>query len=270
MHSDQFVLSLVQANVVLGDPEANLAHARDLVEEAARRHSDLIVLPELWTTGYDLENAATWATPLTAGSFAQVAAWARRYRVWITGSILEHTSLGVTNTAPLFSPQGEIVGVYRKVHLFPPMKEDRYLVPGEKISLFTLPWGRAGLAICYDLRFPELFRAYAAAGAVLLIIPAEWPSSRLHHWRTLNQARAIENQCFVAACNRVGEDHAYHFGGHSMLVSPDGEILLEGGAQEVLLTTEVPMTLIRQSRSSFFILQDRRPDLYSRSASADD
>ena len=115
----------------------------------------------------------------------------------------------------LYSPEGRLAASYSKIHLFRLMDEDQYLAAGTAGVLHELPWGCAGLAICYDLRFPELFRRYALEGARLLILPAAWPHPRRMHWRTLLRSRAIENQCFVAACNRVGTTDDVSFFGFS-------------------------------------------------------
>jgi len=141
--------------------------------------------------------------------------------------------------------------------LFPLMNEDMYLTPGTGPVTFATPWGKVGLGICYDLRFPEFFLPYALDDISLVLLPAEWPHPRLHHWRTLLQARAIENQLFVAACNRVGRSGETHFFGHSMVISPWGEVLLEAGEQEVLLTTEVDLDRVREARTRLPVLQSR-------------
>src|SRR5688572_30161681 len=194
-------ISLGQMNIVLGDVRKNTARVQEWTEEAARRGSHLVLFPELWSTGYALAQGKELATPLGAGLFADLAALAQQQKISITGSILEKRGIEVANSAAFFAPNGRTLGVYRKIHLFRLMDEDRYLQPGESALALDLPWGRTGLAICYDLRFPELFRRYAVEGAKMIVIPAEWPMARIEHWRLLLQARAIENQCYVVACN---------------------------------------------------------------------
>lgn len=260
--STRLTITLVQMDVALGDPERNLARGEKFVAQAAARGSTLVLFPELWTTGYALERAAELASPLGAGAFAEMAHWARRYNLWIAGSVLEQWQEGFANTAVLIAPSGEVEGVYRKVHLFRLMDEDRYLQPGHEALVWRLPWGNTAMAICYDLRFPELFRHYALNGATLILLPAEWPHPRLHHWRTLVQARAVENQCFVAACNRVGQSKGEHFCGHSMLVSPWGEVVVEAGEDEILLTATIDLNLAATVRQRIPVFQDRRPEVY--------
>jgi len=259
----KITVSLGQMDVILGDTERNLDTVKQMTAEASRRGSDLIVFPELWASGYDLENKESYATSIDQGVFAETADLARQYGVHIVGSNLSIDDQGrCGNTAVLFGPSGRILGLYTKVHLFGPMQEDTHLVPGEALELADLPWGKTGFAICYDLRFPELFRAYGSAGASLILLPAEWPYPRIAHWRTLIQARAIENQLFVAACNRVGDSGDAKFFGHSMIVGPVGEIIIEGGMEEMLLTASIELDQIEQSRSLFNILGDRRPEVY--------
>ncbi|RME83874.1 MAG: carbon-nitrogen family hydrolase [Caldilineae bacterium] len=263
MPEQTITISLAQIDIHLGDRDANLAQAHRLVEEAARRRSHLILLPELWTTGYDLERAEQLAEPCPGGPTATtLSAWARRYGLWIAGSYLIRGEAGPFNGAPLFGPQGQVLGPYGKIHRFGLMQEDRWLQAGDEPGLYSLPWGDTGLAICYDLRFPELFRAYAVAGARLILLPSEWPHPRLHHWRTLLQARAIENQCFIAAVNRVGSDRANRFCGHSMLVDPWGEIVVEAGEQPLLLTAEIDLAQADEIRSRIPVFADRRPACY--------
>ncbi len=255
-------ISLIQLDVRDGDPEANLARGEALVREAARRGSDIVVLPELWTVGYGFGEVARLASRLGEGAFARVAAWAREHRLWITGSFVEAWQGGFANSAPLFNPEGEIVGIYRKIHLFRLMDEHRLFRPGDAAPVFDLPFGRAAIAICYDLRFPELFRRYGKQGVDLVLLPAEWPHPRLRHWRVLLQARAIENQYVVAACNRVGTSGETRFFGHSAVVSPWGERLVEAGEQEVVLTTDVDLEEVARVRAHIPVWDDRRPEIY--------
>jgi len=256
-------LALAQMDIALGDKAANLARARARASRAAAQDVDLLIFPELWTTGYDLARASELAEPIPAGPTArQLTAWAQEFGLWLAGSMLEKTSAGVYNAAALFGPQGQVMGPYRKIHRFGPMAEDRWLDAGCTPGLFDLPWGTTGVAICYDLRFPELFRRYALAGARLILLPSQWPHPRLHHWRTLVQARAIENQCFVAAVNRVGHDRDSAFCGHSLLVGPWGEIILEAAESPELLIATIDLAEVTAARQRIPVLADRRPECY--------
>ncbi len=263
-------ITLAQMDCRLGEPAANFARAEALIAEAAGRGSDLVMLPELWSTAYDLEHAADHASPLAQiagepGWFGRLATLARQHRVWLTGSLLEANPDGrFYNCMALYDPAGRLAAVYRKIHLFRLMDEEVYLAPGPQATLADLPWGKTGLAICYDLRFPELFRGYALQGARLMLLPAEWPHPRREHWRTLLRARAIENQCFVAACNRVGSSKGTAFFGASAVISPWGETLGEAADEsETLITVAVDLAQADAARQKIPVFADRRPDVYA-------
>jgi predicted amidohydrolase len=249
-------------DVPQGQPEANLARARGFAVQAHHAGADLLLLPELWLHGYDLERAQDWATPLGEGGFAEMASLAREFRLHLVGSILEHHAGGVSNTAVLYGPDGELLGSYRKMHLFRLMQEHRYLAPGEHATLCPTPWGPTGLAICYDLRFPELFRTMALAGAKLFVIPAQWPVKRLEAWLLLARARAAENELIVAACNRVGGDQDVTFPGRSIVVDPWGNTLIEGDDQERLLVVQADLREIDKVRRYLPVYEDRRSAAY--------
>lgn len=256
-------ISIGQMDVKLGQPEANLAVVAQMTVEAARRGSDIVVFPELWSTGYDLENGADYATGTDAGIFAEVANLAKTHGIAVLGSCLSDLGAGrIGNTAVFFDKNGVAQGSYSKTHLFRLMDEDQYLAAGDERTLLETEWGKLGMAICYDLRFPELFRAYALAGAKLVFLPSEWPHPRLAHWRTLLKARAIENQFFMVACNRVGTTKNTTFFGHSAIIDPWGEFVVEAGESEMLITAVIDLDTVDEVRKKIPIFQDRRPEIY--------
>lgn len=255
-------ISLAQMQIALGDVRKNVNTAEEMIAEAAQRGSHVVVLPELWSTGYALDQSRELATQLNVGVFAQMGTLATQNKVSVIGSALEKRGLEFTNSATFFAPNGRLMGVYRKVHLFRLMEEDRWLQRGEAPLIMDLPWGTTGVAICYDLRFPELFRRYALQGAKLIILPAEWPIERIDHWRTLLQARAIENQCYMVATNSAGQTGSTTFGGHSMIVDPWGKIVVEVGENPTLVTAEIDLDLVDVVRNRIPVFDDRRPDVY--------
>lgn len=252
-------IALGQIDVRAGEPEENWRQAELAARSCAAQGVDLLVLPELWLSGFDLPRAADYARRWEECDCVHCGELARAAGLYVAGSVIAWDGQGrPANVAFLISPQGELVASYAKVHLFAPMGEKRFLTAGDAAPLFDLPWGQTALAICYDLRFPELFRRYAAAGAVLLLLPAQWPIPRLEHWRILLRARAIENQCVVAACNRAGQDRdGTIFGGHSAVIGPRGQVLVEGKETPDLFLVDVDLEEVARVRQELEVLADR-------------
>ncbi len=256
-------VAAAQMDVRLGDLDANLERARRLVTDARAQGAELVLLPELWSTGYDLEHAPAHAARNQSVVLPALASLAERHGICIAGSLLLGDGLGrVRNTAVVHGPDGSVISEYAKIHLFALMAENRYLAAGDAAPTFSLAGSTAASAICYDLRFPELFRSYALEGARVVLLPAEWPAVRVAHWRTLVCARAIENQFFIVACNRAGTSGSTTFAGHSMIVDPWGKVLAEAGDGESLLVETLELGRVDEARSQIDILGDRRADLY--------
>lgn len=253
-------IALAQMDVKWAEPEANLGAARRMVGQAAAEGTDLVVLPELWGSAYDLAHAADYAASLHAGLFGEMAALAREHSLYVAGSLLEEDGGRFYNTCVLYSPQG-LVGSYRKLHLIGLMEEDRYLAPGDRLTLCDgLPWGATGLAICYDLRFPELFRALVEKGAEVIVLPAAFTATTgKAHWDTLVKARAIENLCYIAASAQGG----YHVNGretygHSLLVDPWGKTLDEVAQGASHAIADINLQQLQQLRERFPVLSHRK------------
>ncbi|KAF0193422.1 MAG: carbon-nitrogen hydrolase family protein [Bacillota bacterium] len=253
-------VALVQMDVALGLPKQNYQTVTRLTKDL--KPIDIILLPELWSTGYDLTNAAKLAESDNGPTVHFMQELAQQHSAYVGGSILMQRHHGVCNTFVLVSPQGIITATYDKTHLFGLMQEDVYLSSGRQLVSIQTEFGSAGLAICYDLRFPEIFRRYADVPVDFTFLVAEWPLPRIEHWRTLIRARAIENQCYMLACNRVGTDTNNTFFGHSMVVDPWGEILLEANDSEVIFTVEIDTASIGAARAKIPVLTDRRRELY--------
>jgi predicted amidohydrolase len=252
-------VSLAQFDIIQADALANIETADRYAAEAARRGSELLVLPELWSTGLDFDNIVRYSSTNLAADMARLA---RRHRLFIYGSVFTNQNNRFANTGLLFGKDGNQIAQYSKLHLFRPMGEDLRLQPGKSVVVANTPWGRAGLAICYDLRFPELFRSQVADGATMVVIAAEWPYPRLSHWQTLLRARAIENQVFVIACNRVGEANGLRFCGYSVIIDPWGDVVAEGGDEEQLVTAEIDLARVDEVRRALPVLGDRRRDVF--------
>ena len=255
-------ISLGQMRVTRGAPDANLERVQEWTCEAAKRGSGLVLFPELWHSGYDLEQRERYAAPLGEGVFARISDLAREHKIAIGGSVLEARDGKIYNSFPLFNADGRCLAVYSKTHLFSLMNEVKWLTPGETFVTANAPWGLTGLSICYDIRFPEVYRHYAFAGTRIVLVVAEWPVRRIEHWRTLLLARAIENQMFIAACNCLGEFREETFGGCSAIVDPWGRYVVEAGEEESLLTAEIDLNLVEKTRRQFPFFKDSRRDMY--------
>ncbi len=257
-------LTIALAQMVLdrGKPEVNFIKANEAVQKASLRRADLILLPELWASGFDLENCRKYASSLQSGWFSKMQSMAVEHRIAVGGSMIEEDQGKYFNTFVFYDREGKILGTYRKIHLFGKLKEDIYFESGTDINLIDSPWGKIGLAICYDLRFPEIFRSYAVKGAEVILLVAEWPQSRIGHWNTLLQARAIENQCFIAAVNKVGLSEGKVLGGGSAVISPMGEIMVQGGTDEELLYASIDLKEVAKNRRWMPIFEDRKPAVY--------
>lgn len=256
-------IALIQMDISFGNPTVNRERVTELIARASSKLSDIIVLPELWTTGYDLARLNEIAETDQGETEALLSELARRYHVnLVAGSIAKKTEEGITNTLVVFNRKGEKVSEYSKAHLFRLMEEEKYLIPGHKKGLFQLGGTSCGGMICYDIRFPEWMRAHVLAGAQVLFIPAEWPIQRIDHWQTILRARAIENQCFVVACNRVGKDLNNTFGGHSVVIGPWGEIIAEASTGEEVLYAEIDLNEVEKIRQTIPVFEDRREELY--------
>ncbi|MGG6311997.1 carbon-nitrogen family hydrolase [Paenibacillus macerans] len=258
-------IALIQSDIALGEPARNRERLESAMERAAEAPAkpDVIVLPEMWNTGYALTEIARLADPEGRESRAWLSAFAARHGInVVAGSIAEKRSGQVFNTMRVFDRSGQEAGSYAKIHLFRLMEEEKFLSPGERCVTFELDGIQAGASICYDIRFPELARTLALQGAKLLFVPAEWPHPRLHHWRTLLMARAIENQMYVIACNRTGSSGKDDFFGHSLIIDPWGDVIAEGGEGEEIVGVTIDLTLVDQVRRRIPVFADRRPGLY--------
>jgi len=255
-------ISLAQFSFKIGEVEQNIATAIDAINKAVSGGSDIILLPELWASGYDLKNWQKYASPIDQGVFSIIKELAQRNHIAIGGSLLELCEEMAFNTFVLVGNNGEIWGVYRKIHRFRLLEEEKWLGAGDRLVMAKTNWGDIGLATCYDLRFPEMFRPYASSGARLVLVVAEWPERRVAHWTKLLQARAIENQMFVAGVNKVGESMGVELGGRSAIINPWGVPIVEGGKTEILLSAEINLADSDQARHTIPVMRDRRPEAY--------
>lgn len=238
----------LQINVT-PQPEFNFKQVRESLGRMAPQPGTLIVLPELWLQGFTYQNLQEQVEQTTE-VLDQLRELAAQYAIILAGSLPEQEQDQIFNTLFIVNRHG-VVGRYRKQHLFVPMQENDHFNPADSLELMAADQNLFGGLLCYDLRFPELARTQVQRGAQILVVCGQWPQVRISHWRLLLQARALENQVFVVACNRVGTSDETRFGGHSMIVAPDGTILKEAGEESDIIGAALDAELSSLVRSRF-------------------
>lgn len=244
-----------QVDTAWEDERSNFDRVRGLLDSPAVSPGSLVALPEMFATGFSMDTERLRESP-AGETDAFLASEAARRGIFLVGGLVSLDALGARNQAVAFSPMGEELCRYSKMHLFSPAGEPQHYVPGTKIALFQVGGLRAAAFVCYDLRFPEGFREAARLGAELFVVIANWPDARAHHWRSLLVTRAIENQSFVMGVNRVGRDPNATYAGGSLVVSPRGEILAEGGGEEGPVWADVDPAEVFEYRREFPALRD--------------
>jgi predicted amidohydrolase len=254
-------VALIQMDLAWEDVEENHRRARRHLEAASARGARLALLPEMFCTGFSMD-AGRIAQPAGGKSETFLRETARELGMWILASIPEAGQPRPRNMAILASPDGRAER-YAKIHPFTFGGEHRVYAGGDRILTVDVEGLRVTPLVCYDLRFPEPFRL-AAADTDLFAVVANWPEPRREAWRTLLRARAIENLCYAAGVNRAGEGGGLRYAGDSAVISPWGDVLVEGGTEEAVLIADVDPETVRQTRAKFPALEDRRPEAYRR------
>jgi omega-amidase len=261
MDKSIFKVGCVQFDVKQGDVQSNQKITHDAIIRLAEGGAALAVLPELWSCGFDLAGMKNFAEK-TPGIIRDLSKLAVENRIMIAGSMPQFHDGHVYNTLFLIDENGSVTGEYRKIHLFPLLGEDAGFESGKRPVVCRTSIGVIGLMICYDLRFPELCRSLALQGAQIVLISAQWPAARIEHWDVLLRARAIENQIYIIACNRIGRDGDLSFSGHSQIISPTGKVIsmLEDSADEV--SAKLDLSEIATLKRQFDSVGGRIPDAY--------
>lgn len=257
-------VAIIQLQVELADKAANFSRVQRLVEKAMAMAAtpDIIVLPELWSTGYALKDLPRLASSNGDEEAEFLGELARSYKVWFAGgSVAAMTDKGISNRAQIIDRKGRLQKSYDKVHLVPMLEEDKYLLAGDSSCICTIEEINFGFAICYDIRFCQYLHKLALEGAEVLIVSAQWPLARINHWQTLLTARAIENQYYVVAANNKASGTT-NFGGNSMAVQPDGEIICQLQKSNEIEVVHLDPSLVRNTRERIPVFKDRRPELY--------
>ncbi|MFH0701998.1 MAG: carbon-nitrogen family hydrolase [bacterium] len=258
----------IQFTPELGNKTANFKKVEYLIESNSWFKPDLIVLPEVFNTGAGHNQLQALAEFIPEGATAEkLSSLASKYGANIVaGSYIERCpDEKFRNTSLIIDRSGNITGKYHKIHMFSyyGCEEGKYISPGDFITVVETDIGKIGLSICYDLRFPELYRALTYAGAEIIVCPAAWPYPRLEHWVTLNKARAIENLVYMISINQVGTAGNSRINlGHSMIINPWGDIVTSASSSEGVMIAEIDLDMLRKTREEFPVLNDRNIAAY--------
>ncbi len=249
----------LQLDIAWENKPANYAKVRRLLTDAGPEKDSLVVLPEMFATGFSM-NTEVVAEPYGGPTEQFLAGAAREFGICLVAGVAMRGRDGrARNKALGFSPAGDLLTFYAKMHPFTPGGESEHYAAGEQPVVFR--WGDCAVSpfICYDLRFPEIFREAAAAHRPeLFTVIASWPEKRIQHWVRLLQARAIENQAYVVGVNRVGSDPYYSYTGRSVIVDPQGEVLADAGETEGCIRAQLDLGGLRKYREGLPFLADMK------------
>lgn len=253
----------VQLDQAWEDKAANFAKAEQLLHQETPEPGSLVVLPEMFPTGYSTNVEITTADePEKTESF--LAGLARKHGCWIISGSAERRNSGMgANVALAYNPEGEKVCGFTKLHPVPVYNEDKHYERGCEILTFTCEGFTVSPFICYDLRFPEVFRIASLRGADVLVVIANWPAVRINHWLTLLEARAIENQAYVIAVNRCGTDPHLEYPGRSAIFDPHGKCLVDADGEETIISAEINLSTVTNWREQFPALSDARREFFN-------
>lgn len=258
----------IQSSPESGNKEGNLRRIEYLIGQNSWFNPDLIVLPEVFNSGAGFVQMQALSEFIPDGLTTEfISSLAEKYSTNIvSGSYIEKCPDGkLRNASVVFNREGKIIGKYHKIHMFSYFgsKEGEIISAGESICVVETDIGKIGMSICYDLRFPELYRALNDSGAEIIVCPAAWPYPRLEHWLTLTRARAIENQLFLIAVNQGGKHSENRINaGHSMIISPWVDALSSTGDYEGIIMAEIDLDNLKKLREEFPVLKDRKPEAY--------
>jgi len=263
MTNKDVVIAIVQMEVKDGSKEDNLNKAKRLISKIERFEPNFIVLPELFDAGYDFKKYPELANEIDKhDTVKKLSEIAEELGSYIIGGVLEKYNDKYFDTAVVINPEGKLQYVYRKIHLF--QEETKYFSHGNKIDVIDTKFGKIGVEICYEVRFPEISRIMAFKGAKIIFAPAAFPYPRVEHWKQMIIARALENQIFFVGVNRVGPGISKTYFGESMIVDPWGDIILGAGEFENALAVKINLDLVEHVRNIITSFKDKRLDVYKR------
>lgn len=252
-------ICVAQTDIVWEDKAANMLRYESFFSEAASGGAELLVFPEMSLTGFSMDTSL--AESFDGQTCAYFTEMAIRYKIAVVYGYVERIDDKFFNRLSAIRSDGVVIDRYSKMHPFNPGGESIF-TGGNVAESFSLNGVRFGLTICYDLRFPELYR-YLSKNCDCVIVSASWPGSRREHWMTLLKARAIENQCYIAGCNRTGHGGGIDYSGDSMVIAPDGTVIsLADAGKAQLIYADISADTVNDLRRSFPVLNDMRPDIY--------
>ncbi|ADK15199.1 MULTISPECIES: carbon-nitrogen hydrolase family protein [Clostridium] len=268
-------IGLCQMKVLSCSKKSNIEKAKSMIVQATDKGADIVVLPEMFNCPYDIKNFREYAEAeyCYGDTLKMLSSVSREKKILlIGGSIPELDQKGnVYNTSFVFNKDGNLIGKHRKMHLFDidiknkiTFKESKVLTPGNKITIIDTKWGKIGIAICYDIRFPELIRLMALNGAKIVFIPAAFNmTTGPAHWELLFRSRAVDNQIYIAGISPARDiNYSYVAYGHSLVVNPWGTITDILDEKEGILISELDLDYINDVRESLPIIKNRRKDIY--------
>lgn len=257
----KFKAGAVQFDVKKGQIETNLTTALGYLEKLASDDVSLAVLPEMFSCSFDNEKLKEHSK-FSDNVIQRLSYFSKENHMAIAGTLPERENDLIYNTMVFIDVDGKVKGRYRKLHLFRLTGEHLYYTAGNKMVLVDASFGKVGLMICYDLRFPEHARSLCMKGAQMIVVSAQWPESRVEHWKTLIRARSVENQLFMVCSDRTGIEDGLQFPGNSMIADPMGNILAEGGKDAAGVFAEIDPGLVKHTRELIPCMTDRRQDIY--------
>lgn len=242
-------IALAQLTIDYSNVQSNIKTGLAMIHSAIESQCELIVFPELWSTGFNLTKRDEYSA-INQELIQDLRTIAQKGKIEITGSFLSKAVSYQNRFLALLPNSREFA--YSKIHLFPGLHETEYLAPGENICVYPSVLGPAGASICFDLRFPTHFANLLGAGAEYHVIPAHWPAARINHWDTLLKARAIETLSYVIAVNSSGLSGNNRYGGHSSIISPDGETIFQANMNaEDVFVVEIDQNLVKLTRERY-------------------
>jgi len=255
-------IACIQLNIDWENQNKNFLATEKLIKKAKNLGTELVCLPELFSTGVT-ENTFKFAEEINGKTFTFLSEQAKENKIYLIGSFIMNVKSSLPrNVAIIFGPNGKPINKYEKIHLFTYNKENKFYSSGNKLVVFKKDDFKIAPFICYDLRFPEVFRIAVKKGTNVFVVIASWPNPRKEQWTSLLKARAIENQSFVIGVNRVGNSPKLSFFGNSMIISSKGEIIAQAGEKEEILIGEIKIEDLEDWRKRFTALKDVRKDCY--------